>query len=581
MIVKENNNMENEDIKLETLRHSCSHIMAAAVCELYPDTKLAIGPDIENGFYYDFDIPQKISVEDLPKIEAKMQEIINKNETFERMEYKRQDALNYFKNRNEIYKIELLNEIPDEKVSLYNTGSFIDLCRGPHISSTKRIKHFKLLSVAGAYWRGDESNAQLQRIYGTAFFSKDELKDYLLKIEEAKKRDHRKLGKELDLFSIQEEAGAGLIFWHPKGALMRHIIETYWKEEHLKSGYELVFIPHISKIDLWKRSGHLEFYKEYMYSPMKIDTQDYILKPMNCTGHNLIYKSRLHSYRNLPVRFAELGTVYRYERSGVLHGLMRVRGFTQDDAHIFCRPDQLEGEIVNVIKFTVKLLKRFGFNDYKIMVSTRPEKFVGSLDLWEKAESALKRALESLNFEYSIDSGEGVFYGPKIDIKIKDCLGRPWQCSTIQVDFNNPQRFNMTYRDTDGKEKTVIMIHRALMGSLERFFGILIENYAGHFPLWLAPVQVICLSITDRQNEYSADFMEKLKVEGIRAEIDTSSEKISAKIRSAITQKIPYIAIAGQREAEAGTISIRKSQGGELGNFNLKDFLDLIKKELI
>jgi len=554
--------------------------MAAAVLEIYPGTKLAIGPSIENGFYYDFDIAKKISVEDLPVIEKKMSEIIKRNEPFERFELNRLESINRFESEGEKYKKELAEALADEKVSFYKTGSFYDMCKGPHVNSAGEIKHFKLLSVAGAYWRGDEKREQLQRIYGTVFNTKEELQGYLNKIEEAKKRDHRVLGRELDLFSIQnEEAGAGLVFWHPNGALIRSIIEDHWKKEHLSSGYRLVNIPHISRSELWKKSGHLEFYKENMYSPIKIDNQDYILKPMNCTGHNLIYKSTLRSYKDLPIRYAELGTVYRYERSGVLHGLMRVRGFTQDDAHIFCTQEQLQGEIVGVIEFTTKLLRSFGFGEYKIMLSTRPEKYVGSIEMWDKAESALKNSLEKLGYSYEVDPGEGVFYGPKIDIKIKDSIGRPWQCSTVQVDFNNPQRFDLTYRDSDSRDKQVIMIHRALMGSLERFFGILIEHYAGHFPMWLAPVQLVVMNITDKQAEYASGIAADFKKHGLRVETDLSSEKIGSKIRNAIMRKIPYLVIAGAKEQENASVSVRKSKGGDLGVFKTEDFLKLLEEE--
>lgn len=567
-------NKHREDNIVDTLRHSCSHVMAKAVLELFPGTQLAIGPSIEDGFYYDFDPPQPFQPKDLPAIEKKMRQIIKKAEKFEQEYKSRKDALAFLK--NEKYKLELVSGLPDEKLSFYTLGDFVDLCRGPHVGSASKIKHFKLLSIAGAYWRGDEKRESLQRIYGTVFETEQELADYLARIEEAKKRDHRILGKTLDLFSIQERAGAGLVFWHPKGALIRHIMETHWKEQHLQHGYQLVNIPHIAHEELWKTSGHLDFYKENMYSPITVDGQKYILKPMNCPGHILIYKSNLHSYRELPVKYAELGTVYRYERSGVLHGLMRVRGFTQDDAHVFCMSDQLEEEIEKVIELTLSVLKTYGFTEYDVMLSTRPEKFVGSVSGWEKAEQALKKSLEKLNLPYEIDSGEGVFYGPKIDIKIKDCLKRSWQCSTIQVDFNIPERFDVSFRNSSGKDERVIMIHRALMGSLERFFGILIEQYKGAFPVWLAPVQAIVLPVTDKQNRFARDIEQQLKACNFRTSTDMRNEKLGYKIREATLQKIPYLLIVGAKEKEAGTVSVRTSSGADKGPVSLDDFIKVL-----
>ncbi len=566
--------------QLEKLRHSTSHVMAQAVQELFPGTKLAIGPAIEDGFYYDFAKSEPFIPEDLEKIEKRMNEIVQKNYPFIRKEVSKEEAKNIFAPKGEKYKLELLEEIPDAKVALYEQGSFLDLCRGPHLNATGEIKYFKLLSIAGAYWRGDEKREMLQRIYGTAFFKSEELRTYLEKIEEAKRRDHRKLGKELGLYEIFEEAGAGLVFWQPKGAMVRKIIEDYWRERHLESGYQLVYIPHIAKLDLWITSGHWDYYRDYIYSPVDIEGQKYILKPMNCPGHILMYKSQLHSYRELPIRWAELGTVYRYEKSGVLHGLMRVRGFTQDDAHIFCRPDQLEEEINQVLKFVLSILKTFGFSEYEILLSTRPEKYAGTLENWAKAENALRLALEDLKLSYTIDPGEGVFYGPKIDIKIKDCLGRSWQCSTVQVDFNLPDRFKVAYRNQEGKDETVVMVHRALMGSLERFFGILIEHYGGNFPLWLSPTQVAVLTITEKQNAYAQEIELSLRNQALRTELDLRNEKINLKIREAEMKKIPYLLIIGDKEVNARTVSVRKHGGEKLGNPEMEDFVQKMVKEV-
>jgi threonyl-tRNA synthetase len=554
--------------------------MAHAVKELFPDAKLAIGPATDDGFYYDFDIERTFTPENLAAIEKKMTDIIKKNNVFVRKIVPKEEAIDLFKSVGENYKVELLNEIEDEEVSLYEEGGFIDLCRGPHIDSTGKVSAFKLLSVAGAYWRGNEKNKMLQRIYGTSFANENDLKEYLHFLEEVKKRDHRKLGKELDLFSMSEEIGAGLIIWHPKGALIRRTMEDFWLDEHYKAGYKILYSPHIAKLDVWRKSGHVEFYKENMYSPMEIDGIDYELKPMNCPFHIHVYKTSLRSYKELPVRYAELGTVYRYERSGVLHGLLRVRGFTQDDAHIFCMEDQIEDEILNVLDFTLFILKIFGFDHYDIYLSTRPERYVGTLDNWERSTNALKKALEIKGLFYDVDTGEGVFYGPKIDIKVKDSLNRPWQCSTIQVDFNNPERFEMTYRGSDGKDHRPIMIHRALMGSLERFFGILIEHYAGAFPLWLSPVQVEVLTIAERHSDYAVTISEGLKSEGIRISLNLENEKIGYKIRNATMRKVPYLVIIGDKEVSEQKLTLRKRSGENIGPLKIEEFIDFIKDRI-
>jgi threonyl-tRNA synthetase len=554
--------------------------MAHAVKDLFPDAKLAIGPATEDGFYYDIDRDVPFTPEDLEKIEKRMKEIIKKNNPFVRKDISKTEAIELFKKMGENYKVELLQEIPDGTVSIYEEGGFVDLCRGPHLSETGKVKAFKLLSIAGAYWRGDEKNKMLQRIYGTAFDNKDDLNAYLHFIEEVKKRDHRKLGKELDLFSLSDDIGPGLILWHPNGAIIRKTIEDFWRNEHIKAEYKILYTPHIAKLNLWQRSGHWDFYRENMYSPMEIDEVAYELKPMNCPFHINVYKSYLRSYRELPIRYAELGTVYRYERSGVLHGLLRVRGFTQDDAHIFCREDQIEDEILNILDFTLFILRTFGFDAYDVYLSTRPEKYVGTLENWESATNALKHALEKKGLSYQIDPGEGVFYGPKIDIKIKDSLNRSWQCSTIQVDFNNPERFDVTYRGSDGKEHRPIMIHRALMGSLERFFGILIEHYAGAFPLWLSPVQVSVLTIAERHDGYAKEIYKVLRESDIRVEIVLENEKIGYKIREATVRKIPYLVIIGDREIAESKITVRKRNGENIGPFTIEEFIGIIKKEI-
>jgi len=554
--------------------------MAHAVKTLFPDAKLAIGPATDEGFYYDFDVERTFAPEDLSLIEKKMSEIIRQNNPFVRRVVSRQEAITLFQERGEPYKVELLQEIPDEDVSLYEEGGFVDLCRGPHMETTGQITAFKLLSIAGAYWRGNEKNKMLQRIYGTSFADKKALKDYLNFLEEVKKRDHRKLGKDLDLFSTSDEIGAGLIVWHPNGALIRRAIEDFWLKEHYKAGYKVLYSPHIAKLNLWATSGHLDFYRENMYSPMEIEGIDYEIKPMNCPFHIHVYKHALRSYKELPIRFAELGTVYRYERSGVLHGLLRVRGFTQDDAHIFCREDQIKDEILKVLDFTLFILKTFGFDRYDIYLSTKPDKYVGTTENWERSTNALKKALEIKGLIYDIDPGEGVFYGPKIDIKVKDSLNRPWQCSTSQVDFNNPERFAMMYRGSDGKEHRPIMIHRALMGSLERFFGILIEHYAGSFPVWLTPVQVKILTIAERHADYAISLSETLKQEEIRTELDIENEKIGYKIRNATVMKVPYLVIIGDKEVSENTVTVRKRSGENIGPFTVTELLEILKEKI-
>ena len=567
--------------KLEKLRHSTAHVMAQAVKRLYPETLVTIGPAIENGFYYDFDREEPFKPEDLQKIEKLMHEIVKENFPVVRSELNKEEALKFFEGKGEKYKKELITEIEDEEVSIYTQGEFADLCRGPHVGSTGDIKSFKLLSVAGSYWRGDENNKMLQRIYGIAFYSRKDLGEYLDRLEEAKKRDHRKLGKELDLFHVDEEIGSGLILWHPKGALVRTIIEDFWRKEHYKNGYQILYSPHIARAHLWETSEHLNFYKENMYSPMDIDGTDYIVKPMNCPFHIKIYNSRLRSYRELPFRWAELGTVYRYEKTGVLHGLLRVRGFTQDDAHIFCRPDQLPEEIFKALDFTIFILRSFGFEEYQIYLSTKPDKFVGSEESWEKATTALKGALDKSGMAYEIDAGEGVFYGPKIDVKIKDSLGRAWQCSTIQVDFNLPERFKISYIGEDGQPHQPIMIHRALMGSLERFFGCLIEHFAGAFPTWLAPVQVRILTITDNHIKYAEEISEFLKKDGIRVELDSRNEKVGFKIREAQTSKIPYMLIIGDKEIKDKAVAVRKRKEKKTETMDSEGFLSKLNEEII
>jgi threonyl-tRNA synthetase len=565
---------------LDALRHSASHIMAAAVVELFPETKVAIGPSIEDGFYYDFDRKEPFSVEDLSKIEDKMRQIIKADHPFKRFVVSKEEARREFESKGEKFKVEIAQGIEDQEISFYQSGDFVDLCKGPHIASTGEVKYFKLLSVAGAYWRGDSSKEQLQRIYGTAFFTQKDLDAYLNKLEEAKKRDHRKLGKDLDLFSIHDEVGGGLVLWHPKGALIRDIIESYWKKIHLENGYGLLATPHIASEELYGISGHLQTYSENMYAPMEIENKPYRIKPMNCPGHLMVYKTKLHSYKELPVRYAELGTVYRFEKSGVLHGLLRVRGFTQDDGHAIVAPETLEDEVIRIFNMAVSLLKTFGFEEYEIYLATRPEKkYVGEIAAWDKAQKSLENAMKKTGYDYKIDEGGGAFYGPKIDIKIKDSLGRLWQCSTVQFDFNLPERFDITYMDSNGRKARPYMIHRALFGSLERFMGVLLEHYAGALPLWISPVQVAIANINDDQMDYCRILLETLKKEGIRAEFDDRNEKIGHKIRELALAKIPYIAVVGNKEMESKTAAIRARGNKDLGQMSIDSFVDLIKSK--
>jgi len=566
------------------LRHTASHILAQAVKRLYPDAKLAIGPAIEDGFYYDFDVKEPFTPEDLEKIEAEMKKIVSENFPVVREEIDREAAIKLFREMNEPYKVELVEELPeDETITIYRQGEFLDLCAGPHVPSTGMVKAFKLLSVAGAYWRGDERQTMLQRIYGTAFMNKEDLQAHLDRLEEIKKRDHRRLAKELDPFSIQEEGGPGLVYWHPKGALIRQLIEDFWREEHRKRGYDLVYSPHIAKLELWKTSGHWNWYKENMYSPMDIEGVEYLLKPMNCPFHILIFKNATRSYRDLPMRFGELGTVYRYERSGVLHGALRVRGFTQDDAHIFCPPDQLEDEIVGVLDLTEYMMQVFGYKEYYCMLSVRdPEdksKYAGEDATWELAEAALASALKRKNLEYKVDPGEAKFYGPAIDIKVKDALGRLWQGPTIQVDFNLPERFDISYIGEDGAKHRPVMIHRTVLGSMERFVAGLVEHYAGAFPLWLSPVQVAVIPISEKQADYAVKVASELKARGFRVDCDLGAEKMGYKIRQAQLQKVPYMLIVGAREAENGTVSVRHRSLGDLGSFALEEFMEKAGEE--
>jgi threonyl-tRNA synthetase len=560
--------------------HSTSHLMAAAVKRLYPETKVTIGPAIEEGFYYDFDREKSFTEEDLAKIEQEMGNIIKENPALKRSEISRADAVKMFTDMGENYKIEILDSIKDPVLTLYALDKFTDLCRGPHIGLVKKIKAFKLTRVAGAYWRGDEKNKMLQRIYGISFPDPKMMEEYFRVQEEAKLRDHRKLGKELDLFSTHEEYGPGLIYWHPKGGLIRKEIEDFWREEHLKRGYDLLFTPHVAKLDLWNTSGHTGFYKDSMYPSMVMDETEYLVKPMNCPFHILIYNNSMKSYRDLPLRWAELGTVYRYEKSGTLHGLMRVRGFTQDDAHIFMREDQLDEELDKLIDIIRFILKTFGFTEFETYLSTRPKEFIGDPKVWEISEAALRKALEKAGIKYGVDEGGGAFYGPKIDIKIKDALNRTWQCSTVQVDFNEPERFDINYIGNDGKAHRAVMIHRALFGSLERFFGVLIEHYKGAFPVWLSPSQVSVLTITERSSRAASGIVEKLRMAGIRVKLDDDNEKIGAKIRKATMEKIPYMLILGDKEAESGLVSVRKRSGEETKDVRLEDFIAVVKEKI-
>ena len=567
----------------EVYWHSTSHLMAHAIQEIYPEAKFGVGPAIDAGFYYDIDINSTLHEDDLKKIEDKMIELSANSSAFERVELSKNEAIKFFQKKGDQYKLELLEGMNEEKevISIYNEGNFTDLCRGPHLPATGKIKYIKLLHISGSYWRGDENNKQLQRIYGISFPKKKMLDEYLYMLEEAKKRDHRKLGKQLDLFSIHEEAGAGLIYWHPKGSRIRSEIEDYWRKAHRENGYELLYSPHMGKSWLWEKSGHLDFYKESMFAAMDVDDQKYYIRPMNCPFHIMIYKNKLHSYRDLPLRWAELGTVYRYEKSGVLHGLFRVRGFTQDDAHIFCTNEQIESEIVEVIRFAIMMWKAFGFENLKFYLSTKPEKAVGDEELWHKAEDSLRNALVNENLDFEIDEGGGVFYGPKIDIKIKDALNREWQMSTIQFDFNLPERFDMTYIGEDGKQHRPFMIHRALLGSIERFFGVLIEHFAANFPLWLAPVQVAVIPVSQNYFDYARKIKDELVNNKIRVELDERNEKIGFKIRDWETQKVPYMLILGEKEQSAGNISLRKHKMGDQGALGLSDFIDNITAEIL
>jgi threonyl-tRNA synthetase len=568
------------DEQLQKIRHSAAHVMADAVTRLFPGTKLGIGPAIEEGFYYDFDCEQAFTPEDLPEIEKEMARIIKENASFEKKSVTKKEAKKLFKERGENYKLELLEELPEEdEISVYEHGDFVDLCRGPHVERTGDIGVFKLLSVAGAYWRGIETNPMLQRIYGTAFVDKKSLDKFLTLREEAKKRDHRKLGKELDLFSFNDIMGAGLVLYHPKGAMLRQIVVDYITEKHIEKGYQLISSPHILKSDIWVKSGHYDYYKEHMYI-FKSEGQEFGVKPMNCPGHILVYASRTRSYREFPMRYFELGTVYRHEKSGVLHGLLRVRGFTQDDAHIFCLQEQVEEEVVNIIDFVADTLKDFGFDEFEVELSTRPEKHIGEEEDWETATNALKKALQMKGIEYGINEGEGAFYGPKIDIKLKDALGREWQCATIQCDFALPERFDLTYADKSGKEKRPIVLHRVILGSLERFIGALVEHYGGDFPLWLAPLQAMIIPIAEAHVGYGKEVKEFLSSKGFRVEIDARDEKMQKKIRDAELGKVPYMIIVGAREKEKKALSVRSRKQGDIGSLEWDEFAGRLKGEV-
>ena len=567
------------EYSLETIRHSAAHIMASAVKQLYPDAKFDIGPATENGFYYDFDMEHRLVAEDLKQIEKAMKKIIGRKLPFEKIEVSREEAVKMLEGQT--YKLERLADIPEgEAITFYKHADYFDLCRGPHVEHTGCVGAVKLLNVAGSYFRGDEKNPMLQRIYGTAFATEEELKSYIQQQEEAAKRDHRKLGTELDLFGFSDSVGPGLVLWHPKGALIRHLIETYWKAEHYKNGYELLYTPHIGQSNLWETSGHLGFYREGMYSPMEIDEKDYYVKPMNCPFHIEVYQSRLRSYRELPLRWAELGTVYRYEKSGSLHGLMRVRGFTQDDSHIICTPESIEDEIAEVLRFSLHINRAFGFKDIKAYLSTRPEKAVGEPERWEKAIDSLRKAVEKCGLECDVDEGGGAFYGPKIDLKLRDAIGREWQTTTIQFDFNLPERFDMTYIGEDGKKHRPFMVHRALLGSLERFFGILVEHYAGAFPLWLSPEQARILPVSDNQIEFAKKFRDELRAKGFRVDVDAQAASLGAKIRSARQARVPYLLVVGEKEAAENTVSVRTRQDGELGTMKLEELAEKMQNEV-
>ncbi len=567
-----------KEMNLETIRHSMAHVMAEAVLEIMPEAKIAIGPSIENGFYYDFDLPRPLTDADLETIAEHMKAIIKSGVTFERKEISRDEARTLF--ADQPYKLELLDAIPEgETVSIYTQGKFTDLCRGPHVESTKDLSAdgFKLLSIAGAYWRGNEKNPMLTRIYGTAWRNGKELRVYLDHLADIEKRDHRKLGKELDLFSLHEEAGPGLVYWHPRGARVRQAIEEFWRGEHYKNGYELVYTPHVGKSWLWETSGHLDFYKDSMYPKMEMDKADYYAKPMNCPFHIMIYKNSKHSYRELPFRWAELGTVYRYEKAGALHGLMRVRGFTQDDAHLFVTPEQMDDEIVEVLRFSLYMLHSFGFNDVHAYISTKPEKSVGRQEDWDAATAALKKAVEKEGLSYDIDEGGGAFYGPKIDLKVKDAIGREWQLSTVQFDFNLPERFDLTFVDRDGSEKRPYMIHRALLGSIERFFGVLIEHYAGAFPPWLSPDQIAIIPVGETAFDYCKALEKRLRGEGFRVAIDLSDDRLNAKIRNAQKLKTPYMLIIGEKEMSGDLVSVRYRSGKQVNGVPTADFIQEVR----
>jgi threonyl-tRNA synthetase len=570
--------MSKED-RLYRMRHSAAHIMAEAVLEMFPDGKFAIGPPIEHGFYYDFDLPRALTPDDLGVIEERMRRTIEADQPFLHDEIGKAPAREMF--AQQPYKLELIDGIEDEQVSLYKHGGFTDLCEGPHVERTGQVGAWKLLSVAGAYWRGDEHNPMLQRIYGALFETQQELAEHLERLEEAQKRDHRRLGRELDLFSFHEDFGPGLAYWHPKGGRLRTAIEDFWRQEHYRAGYDIVYSPHIGKGTLWSTSGHLDFYAENMYSPMDVDGQDYYVKPMNCPFHIQMFRSQTRSYRDLPIRMAELGTVYRYERSGVLHGLLRVRGFTQDDAHIFCRPDQVAEEIGHALDFMTFFLKAFGFEEYHVYLATAPEKYAGSREDWEMAEGVLRDEVEARKLPYDVDEGGAVFYGPKIDVKMVDVLGREWQCTTVQFDFNLPERFDVSYIGEDGKEHRPYMVHRALLGSMERFVGVLIEHYGGAFPLWLAPVQAVVIPIADRHIEFAQRVVDDMRAEGLRVEIDARSERMQAKIRDAQMQKVPYMLVVGDREQEAESVAVRQRSGEDLGALPVFQVIDRLRDEVV
>jgi threonyl-tRNA synthetase len=567
---------ESDEEALRTLRHTASHILAHAVKELFPNVKFAIGPAIAEGFYYDFDVDHPFTPEDLEKIEAKMQEILKRKPAIHREVWDKPRAREFFKEQGQDYKVELIDGIPEDTVSIYVVGDFTDLCAGPHLASTDWIKSVKVLNSAGAYWRGDSDRPMLQRIYATAFFKKKDLEAYLKRLEEAEKRDHRKLGKALDLFEVREEAGGGLVFWYPRGAVIRDVVEKYLKQQYIKRGYQLVFTPHIAKADLWQTSGHLDYYRDNMYR-LEVDEQEYVLKPMNCPGHILVYKRKLYSYRELPVRLAEMGTVYRRELSGALHGLLRVRGFTQDDAHIFCAPEQVSDEVEATLDFAIAVLTDCGFTDFNVELSVRDpnnlDQYAGAAAEWEHAERALEETVKRRGLAYKRMEGEAVFYGPKIDVKVIDAIGRPWQLSTVQFDFNLPKRFNITYVAKDGERKEVVMVHRALLGSIERFVGILTEHFAGAFPLWLAPVQCVVLPVNPEESEYAEGVRGRLVAAGLRAEVDARDEKIGYRIREAEIHKVPYMLVVGQREAEQGTVAVRARSKGDLGGRDVDEFI--------